>query len=58
VLARFREGGTALVLLWWAFALTAVLFAPVAVLFSQAIPDANRSVLAVATILGVLAAVV
>jgi hypothetical protein len=58
VLARFREGGTALVLLWWAFALTAVLFAPVAVLFSQAIPDANGSVLAVATILGVLAAVV
>jgi hypothetical protein len=58
VLARFREGGTALVLLWWAFALTAVLFAPVAVLFSQAIPDADGSVLAVATILGVLAAVV
>jgi hypothetical protein len=58
VLARFREGGTALVLLWWAFALTAVLFAPVAVLFAQAIPDANGTVLAVAMILGVLAAAV
>jgi hypothetical protein len=58
VLARFREGGTALVLLWWAFALTAVLFAPVAVLFAQAVPDANGSVLAVAMILGVLAAIV
>jgi hypothetical protein len=58
VLARFRDGGTALVLLWWAFALTAVLFAPVAVLFAQAIPDANGSVLAVAMILGVLAAIV
>jgi hypothetical protein len=58
VLARFREGGTALVLLWWAFALTAVLLAPVAVLFAQAVPDANASVLAVAMILGVLAAVV
>jgi hypothetical protein len=32
VLARFREGGTALVLIWWGFALTAVLFAPLVVL--------------------------
>src|SRR6185436_15395804 len=40
VLARFREGGSSLVLLWWAFALTAVLFAPVVVLLSQAIADA------------------
>jgi Domain of unknown function (DUF4386) len=58
VLARFSEGGAALVLLWWAFALTAVLFAPVAVLFSQAIPDANGTLLAVATTIGVLASIV
>ena len=58
VLSRFREGGTALVLLWWAFALTALVFAPVAVLFSRAVPDADGTLLAVATTVGVLASVV
>ncbi len=28
VLERFRAGGSALILLWWGFAMTAVLFAP------------------------------
>ena len=32
VLARFRAGGTRLVLLWWAFAMCAVLFVPGSVL--------------------------
>ena len=58
VLARFREGGTALVLLWWAFSLTAVLLAPLAVLLSRAIEDADATLLSVATTVGVLAAVV
>jgi hypothetical protein len=58
VLARFRAGGPSLVLLWWAFALTAVLFAPVVVLLSRAIADANGALLAVATTIGVLAATV
>jgi hypothetical protein len=58
VLARFREGGTALVLMWWAFALTAVLMVPLVVLLSQAIDDADPQVLGVATIVGVLAALV
>jgi hypothetical protein len=58
VLSRFREGGSALVLLWWAFALTALMFAPVAVLFSRAVPDADGTLLAVATTVGVLASVV
>jgi hypothetical protein len=58
VLSKFRAGGTALVLTWWAFALTALVFAPVAVVFSRAIPDADGSLLAVATIVGVLASVV
>lgn len=58
VLRRFREGGTNLVLLWWAFALTAVLFAPLVVLLSEAIPDANATLLAVATTIGVLASIV
>ena len=58
VLARFREGGTALILLWWAFTLTAVLLAPLAVLLSHAISDADATLLAVTTTVGVLAAAV
>jgi hypothetical protein len=58
VLERFRAGGTPLVLLWWAFALTAVLLAPVVVLLSSAIADADAALLRVATTVGVLAALV
>ena len=58
VLTRFREGGSALVLMWWGFALTAVLMVPLVVLLSQAIDDANPEVLGVATIVGVLAGAV
>jgi Domain of unknown function (DUF4386) len=58
VLAKFRAGGTPLVLLWWAFALTAVLMVPLVVLLSSAISDADASLIAVATTVGVLAAVV
>ena len=58
MLERFSEGGTALVLIWWAFALTAVLFAPLVVLLSSAIGDADATLLAVAETIGVLAAVV
>ena len=58
VLAKFRAGGTSLVLLWWAFALTAVLMVPLVVLLSSAIGDADASLVATATTVGVLAAVV
>src|SRR5688500_8016298 len=58
VLAKFRAGGTPLVLLWWVFALTAVLMAPLVVLLSSAISDADPTLIAIATTLGVLAAVV
>jgi hypothetical protein len=58
VLERFRQGGAALVLTWWAFALTAVFFAPLVVLVSAAIPDADPTLVAVATTVGVLAAIV
>jgi hypothetical protein len=58
VLTRFREGGAALILLWWSFALSALLFAPLAVLVSQSIDDADATLLAVATTVGVLASVV
>jgi hypothetical protein len=58
VLAAFRAGGTSLVLLWWAFALTAVLLVPVVVLLSSAVSDADAALLDVATTVGVLAALV
>jgi len=57
VLAAFRAGGHPLVLLWWGFALTAVLLAPLVVLLAAAIPDADPTLLSVATTIGVLAAV-
>src|SRR3954447_23555061 len=58
VLSRFEAGGAGLVLLWWLFAMTAVLFAPLVVLLSQAVSDADPTLLAVTTTAGVLAAVV
>jgi Domain of unknown function (DUF4386) len=58
VLAKFRAGGTSLQLLWWVFALTAVLLAPLVVLFAAALPEADPALLNVATTLGVLAAAV
>lgn len=58
VLAKFRAGGTQLVLLWWAFALIAVLMVPLVVLLSSAIGDADPTLVTTATTVGVLAAVV
>ena len=58
VLARFRAGGTPLVVLWWGFALTAVLMVPLVVLLSAAISDADPTLIAIATTVGVLAALV
>ncbi len=58
VLERFREGGSRLVLTWWAFAMSAVLLAPTAVLVSRSLADADPSVLWLATAMGVLAALV
>jgi hypothetical protein len=49
VLERFRAGGTGLVLIWWAFALTAVLMVPLVVLLSSAIGDADPALLSLAT---------
>jgi hypothetical protein len=58
VLAAFRAGGRSLVLLWWAFALTALALAPAAVLLSSSLADADGTLLAVATVVGVLASLV
>ena len=58
VLDRFAAGGSRLVLLWWGFAMSAVLLAPAVVLVSATLADADPTVLAVATAIGLLAAVV
>jgi len=58
VLARFREGGTALLLWWWIFALTAAALAPLAVLVARALDDASGTLLIVGATLGVLAGLV
>ncbi len=58
VLARFREGGSRLVLTWWIFTLTAVALAPVAVLLAAALSGANDTLLVVGATIGVLAALV
>ena len=58
VLARFSAGGSALILTWWGFAMSAVLLAPTAVLVSASFADANPTLLAVAIAIGLLAALV
>ncbi|WP_456845727.1 DUF4386 domain-containing protein [Cellulomonas sp. P5_C6] len=57
ILERFRAGGSTLVTLWWAFAMTALAFAPVAVLVSDVL-DGNPTVLRLAVVVGVLAGLV
>jgi hypothetical protein len=47
-----------LILTWWAFAMSAVLLAPTAVLVSATFADADPTLLTVATAVGLLAAVV
>jgi hypothetical protein len=58
VLERFSAGGSRLLLTWWAFAMSAVLLAPTAVLVSDTLGDANATLLTVATSIGLIAAVV
>jgi hypothetical protein len=58
VLERFAAGGSALILTWWGFAMSAVLLAPAAVLVSHTLGDANATILSAGTTIGVLAAVV
>jgi hypothetical protein len=58
VLARFRDGGTGLVLTWWAFAMTALAMVPLVVLLSHELGDADPALVSLATTVGVLAAAV
>lgn len=58
VLEQFRQDGPALVLLWWAFAMTAVLLAPLALLLAGALDGAHPLLLSLGSTVGVLAALV
>ena len=58
ILERFRAGGSPLVLLWWGFAMTAVLLAPLTVLVSGVLDGADPILLTMGTTVGVLAAAV
>jgi hypothetical protein len=58
VLGRFRAGGQGLILTWWGFALSAVLFAALAVLLSIAVDDAGTAIGVLALVFGVLASLV
>jgi Domain of unknown function (DUF4386) len=58
VLKRFREGGSSLFLIWWVFAVSAMLFAPLTVLLAGELGDSDGSVVALSVVLGVLASLV
>lgn len=58
VLRRFQTGGVSLKLLWYGFMLTAVLFAPLAVLMGQVLAGDGGEVVATAVVIGVLASIV
>ena len=58
ILDRFRRGGAGLVTLWWSFAMTAVLFVPLAILLPSALDEADPAVLALSVGIGVLAGTV
>jgi hypothetical protein len=58
ILQRFAAGGSRLIWLWWSFAMSAVLLAPTAVLVSATLVDANPTTRALATAIGLLAALV
>jgi hypothetical protein len=58
VLSRFRAGGSSLIVIWWMFGLSAVLFAPLAVLLAGELADADGTLVALFVLTGVLAALV
>jgi Domain of unknown function (DUF4386) len=58
ILTRFQAGGVGLKLVWYGFMLTAVLFAPLAVLLGQVLARDDIGVMPTAIAVGVLAAVV
>jgi hypothetical protein len=58
ILERFQAGGSQLVLLWWAFAMTALLLTPAVVLLALVLEDAEPWVVVLGLLVGVLASLV
>jgi len=58
ILNRFNAGGNRLILTWYSFALTGLLFVPTAILVHQVFARDNIPYMAVATTIGVLAGLV
>ena len=58
ILSQFNVGGNRLIIIWYSFALTGLLFIPTAILVNQVLAPANLSYMAIATTIGVLAGLV
>ena len=58
VLERYAAGGSRLILTWWAFAMSAVVLVPTAVVVSATLKGANPTLLLTAAAVGVVASIV
>lgn len=58
VLRQFQAGGNGLILTWYAFMFTAILFVPLVILLHQVLARENSTFMFIATTIGVLAGVV
>ena len=58
ILSRFNAGGNQLLVTWYGFALTGLLFVPMAILMNQVFAGDNLPYMALATTIGVLAGLV
>ena len=56
ILARFRAGGSGLVWMWWTFAASGLLLIPTVILLSAVATPGGGVLVAVATVVGILAA--
>src|ERR1044071_5523771 len=58
ILKRFADGGSRLIALWYAFAITALFAIPMALLFQSVFSGQNPQLASVSAILGVLSGLV
>ncbi len=58
ILSRFRDGGSGLILTWWAFMLSGLLLIPTVVVVGNVVVPTGGMLIAVAIVVGVLAGLV
>ena len=58
ILSRFRDGGSGLILTWWAFMLSGLLLIPTVVVVGNVVAPTGGTLIAVAIVVGVLAGLV